>query len=843
MTGVGILVLGAFVLWHRSGQSKVYKPGTVSTGVTRELSHTAPSKAPSADFEDVTREAGLDEFRTFTGERSSQLPEDMGTGAAWGDYDLDGDQDLFLVAAGGRMGLPKSRWAPSRLYENQGDGTFEPVEGFPDVRCLGMAAAWGDYDMDGYPDLVITGYDTLLLFRNEGGTGSFQRDERFPQPEGYWSGVAWGDYNRDRAVDLYVCHYVDYTPPEAGPRAVTRQFGKAVPYTLNPASFDPGANLLFRNNRDGTFTEVAAEVGVANPTGRSLGAIWNDFNADGRPDLYVANDVSDNVFYRNEGGSFAEVGHAALVADYRGAMGLTAGDWDRDGDEDLFITHWTAQENALYENLLIDEGEKGPGGKADKLRFRDVADRLGLGQVALSAVGWGTEAVDFDHDGWLDLVVANGSTLETGTSPKRLEPQKPFLFWNQQGETFFDIAKESPVLSQPHVSRGLAVADYDNDGDQDVLMVHLREGVQLLRNDMATGRSVKIRLRSRNANERTKGFGVGARLTATMGGTKLVRDVTGGASYLSQSSRIVHLGVGQAKRLDRLVIDWVGDRRTVLHHLPVGCLWEVTEGQSVPRVKAYNRPPIPDRKKALAEEANQGDPKERQELFWKTLRRGVKAMQRRNAFGEAIHRFRRALSIRPSHETARYRLAQCLVAQGMTNAALAQLDRLVAVNPASHRALVEWGRLQALTGRSRQALESARGALKKARRLNPEETGGLLLLGEVNLLLGNWDKATTQLTSVCQEDPKAIGPRFLRAYLLWRTGRKDRSRELLKAAGDILANEKTADENDSEGATLVGQYHDWTPLARFWVGWQGGIKPKSVFSPLQRALKKYPAQP
>jgi hypothetical protein len=235
---------------------------------------------------------------------------------------------------------------------------------------------------------------------------------------------------------------------------------------------------------------------VSNPTGRSLSALWHDFDDDGWLDLYVANDVSDNVFYHNTGEGFEDISHPAFVADYRGAMGLAAGDWNDDGDDDLFITHWVAQENALYDSLLVDLGPPTDGGPA--VRFMDAADMVGLGQIALQRVGWGTAFADFDSDGRQDLVVANGSTFETAADPKGLRPQASFLFWNRDGQAFDDLTPMLPALATPHVSRGIAVSDYDNDGDVDIAIVDIDGGVRLLRNDFETDANwLKLRLRAR----------------------------------------------------------------------------------------------------------------------------------------------------------------------------------------------------------------------------------------------------------------------------------------------------------------------------------------------------------
>jgi len=238
--------------------TQIYRPGENLPEITRQLARELPPGVPEIRFTDVTKEAGLGAFRTFQGPRSSQLPEDMGSGAAWGDYDNDGDDDLFLVAAGGSLRLDPSQWAPSRLYENRG-GSFVLVEDFPETRIIGMGAAWGDYDGDGWLDLVVTGYNSLLLFRNDRGT--LTRDHRFQEPAGYWAGAAWADFNNDRRLDLYVCGYVRYVEEEDSKARASQQFGMAVPYTLNPSSFEPERNLLFLNLGDGRFSEVAAEMG------------------------------------------------------------------------------------------------------------------------------------------------------------------------------------------------------------------------------------------------------------------------------------------------------------------------------------------------------------------------------------------------------------------------------------------------------------------------------------------------------------------------------------------------------------------------------------------------------
>jgi len=245
---VAVAIVGALAGWliYRATRPEVRRPGEELPDITEKLSRNLPPEAPMPVFVDVTDEAGLGDVRSFIGDRTSQLPEDMGSGAAWGDFDNDGDDDLFLVAAGGTMTLPREEWAPSELFENLGDATFRKVEDFPELRISGMGAAWGDYNADGWQDLAITGYNSLLLLRNE--QGRLVRDETIPDLEGYWSGVSWGDFDNDRDLDLYVCGYVQYQTDGGGQRQVSQQYGTAVPYTLNPASFEPERNLLFQNN-------------------------------------------------------------------------------------------------------------------------------------------------------------------------------------------------------------------------------------------------------------------------------------------------------------------------------------------------------------------------------------------------------------------------------------------------------------------------------------------------------------------------------------------------------------------------------------------------------------------
>ncbi|MBI2947705.1 MAG: VCBS repeat-containing protein [Verrucomicrobia bacterium] len=927
---LGLGLIGG-ILAYFSTHPRQYRPDEKPPDITSSLTRGLPPEAPRPQFTDVTRAAGLASFRTFAGDRTSQLPEDMGPGAAWGDFDNDGDDDLFLVSAGGPLHVPSGQLLPCELHENLGTGAFRKVEGFPSVRLYGMGAAWGDYDGDGFLDLAVSGYNALLLFHNEGGAGRFVPEARFASRKGFWSGVSWGDYDNDRDLDLYVCGYVQYAENEVDRTRGSEQLGTFVPYTLNPASYQPALNLLFRNDGDGTLTEVAQQLGVTNPTGRSLGALWHDLDDDGWLDLYVANDISDNVFYRNVGGRFQDISHAAWVADYRSAMGLAAGDYNRDGDDDLFITHWVAQENALYDNVWADfnaptaetnlppvnflgvsekvgervggtpainaqpshsltdpftyspkqqEQARTPSESAKKkysLRFMDIADRKGLGQIALPFVGWGTEFVDFDGDGWLDLIVANGNTLEFNSpAPKRLKPQEPFLFWNHRGESFHDLAPLSKSLAEQHVSRGLAVSDFDNDGDMDILLAHLGEGAQLLRNDMQTGHWLKVRLRSRLKNGAALGFGDGAKVIAHIEGAALRRTVSS-ASYLSQSSRTLHFGLGAAKVVERLEIRWLGGQTNFFSNLDADTTWEITESDTAPkRIDARSSqggsstgnptpsaqenlegsPPSPlahrlspsvdpqapitnlqSHTSAMRTPAVNAD-KARIVEFWNRQRAAMNALKLEKNVPKAIQLFRQALELDPRHEDALYYLGQCLASEGDVASALAQWDELIRLNPQSHRAHQQWGTLRALTSASAANLQSAQARLERAHAINPEETGALLVLGEIALLRGEKDKAEQRLAAACRTNPRAVGGFFLRAYLAWKRGDESRARELLTEARQALGKDWQPKGSTSEGDVTKKHHTEGTPLSRFWESWDGGANPPGAFAPLEAHLRR-----
>ncbi len=834
------LVIGIAVFrQYRTTAAAAYQPGEGNADITSTLARRLPPDAPRPAFTEVTADAGLGGFVAFRGHRTSQLPEDMGPGAAWGDFDNDGDEDVFLVSAGGPLDSAPADRAASELYENDGAGRFRLVTQFPETRVLGTGAAWGDVDRDGWLDLVVTGYQSLRLYRNH--EGRMALDDRFPAPAGFWTGAAWGDYDRDGDLDLYVCGYVQYHAEPPDRLRASTQYGAAVPYTLNPASYPPERNLLFRNDGRGGFREVAAALGVDNPDGRSMSALWHDVDGDGWLDLYVANDISDNALFHNRRGRFEDISHAAWVADPRGAMGLAVGDWNRDGDDDLFVSHWVAQENALYESLLT-AGNRTPArrssgtgsaGQPPPVRFVDTADSVGLGQISLPMVGWGAEFADFDADGWLDLVVANGSTLETNSQPPELRPQAPFLFWNHRGQAFHDLAPLSPPLARSSVARGLAVADYDNDGDVDVLIVRRDQGAQLLSNDMQRGHWLAVRLRSVvPGHAGVYGRGLGTQLVAHVGEARLRRSVSP-ASYLSQSSAVVHFGLGAAGAIDRLEIRWPDGRTSSAGPLAANRTWEITEGGVAPReVPGSAREPVA----SAVPPAPPLDDRARTMAFWNTQRQAMRALKVDKDMSRAVTLLRQALEYDPTHEDSRYYLATSLAALGDVEAALRELDVLRQRNPNSHRGWSRWGVLRARAARFPDDLAAAAISLERARAINPEETGALIALGEIALLQGDRPRAESRLNAVCATNPRAAGGWFLLGYLHWQRGDLAGAVERLKRTRASLSPDWKPRGATAEGDVTGHAHEEVTPLSQFLEGWNGSERPAEAYATLDRYL-------
>ncbi len=550
-----VLILGTAVFLGGSRQAGSGADPVIGNEITSVLEREVGAELARFRFEEVREQVGID-FRHFPATRRSLLPEDMGSGLAWGDYDDDGDPDLFLVNFSGSILDADPVGGRHALYRNEGGGRFSDVTEQAGLAkpSYGQGAAWGDYDNDGDLDLYLTNYGPNRLYRNEGdGRFTDVTDPAGVGDPGFSSAAAWGDYDNDGHIDLYVSTYVLFEHREADQARVSRQYGSEIPYTINPSAYSPAPNRLYRNNGDGSFTDVAGEAGVADIQGRSLGNLWFDFDNDGLLDLYVANDVSANGVYRNRGdGSFADIGASSLAADYRGAMGLAVGDYDRDGDMDLFVSHWLAQENGLFENM-VSEGLKDRQGNR-RLFFMDNAEMTGLGQISLKTVAWGTGFADLDNDGLLDLWVVNGNTLEMAADTTRLKPQPLYLFQQEPEKGFFEVGRQaSPTLEQRFVGRGGAHADYDSDGRVDIAVaVHGGQPLLLHNTSSGNGHWLGIRLRQQGGNTRA----IGARVSVRSGGRVQTAQVGGGGSYLSQHADDLHFGLGDEAGAVEITIHW-----------------------------------------------------------------------------------------------------------------------------------------------------------------------------------------------------------------------------------------------------------------------------------------------
>ncbi len=525
-------------------------------------------------YRDATATARIN-FVHSNGARTGQLPEDMGSGLAWGDYDNDGYPDLYVVNQPGPFG-GKPSGPGNRLYRNNRDGSFTDVteEAGLELLHFGMGAFWGDYDNDGYLDLFVTGQDGCRLYHNEG-NGRFKDVTKSAGvfTSGWSTGAVWFDFDNDGWLDLYVAHYVDYPRDIASLHlSPIHQYNLVVPPALNPRSFSAQPNRLFRNNRNGTFTDVTGRAGVADSDGRSLTVTIAPFGHTHNCDLYVGNDLSMNRFFANHGGGrFIDRSTQSWLSENKGSMGLAVTDVDGDGVLDIFVAHWLGQGASLYQNLLKASLDGQP-------TFTDIADPMQLAYITLPMVSWGSAFVDIDNAGQPDLVVVNGNTLEDAQDHHRLVPQHPFLFrWSKDG--YHNVAGQiAPAFDQPCNARGLAVADYDRDGDLDFAVSCNRGPLKLWRADGAEGGNwLKIALQGKKSNRN----GIGARVQVTSGGRTQTQAVGSQGSYLSQHALELHFGLGTARKADQLRIEWPSGRTQVAHNVPARQWLKIREEESL----------------------------------------------------------------------------------------------------------------------------------------------------------------------------------------------------------------------------------------------------------------------
>ena len=511
------------------------------------------------EFIDVTEEAGID-FRHINGaEGAYHLPETLGAGGAFFDADNDGNLDLYLVNSGYWEESPPADDALSALYRNKGDGTFTDITttaGVGNRGNYGQGAACADYDNDGDVDLYVTNFGANILYRNNGdGTFTDVTASANVGDPAWSSSACFLDYNRDGHLDLFVVNYLVYSLDV--PYLPCGEEDGAQTY-CHPSLFEGAPDTLYRNNGDGTFTDVSEESGVGGIGGlfhgKGLGVVSADFNNDGAPDLYVANDDTRNDFFYNNGdGTFSEISLLAGCAySFNGVaqagMGVTAGDYNGDGLQDIFVTNLSYETNALYRN-------NGDG------TFTDVIYEAHLGKESYLFVGFGTGFLDADNDGWLDLFVANGHIIDNieDTHDILTYRQPDQMFRNQGNGTFHEVSPHAGAYFQsPAVSRGALFGDYDNDGDIDMLVTQSNGPVTLLRNETGTQHNwIRIKTVGVISNRN----GIGTRVTLTVDEHTQTREINPGASYLSSHDARLHFGLGATQRL----IDLKCDGRAVLY--------------------------------------------------------------------------------------------------------------------------------------------------------------------------------------------------------------------------------------------------------------------------------------
>ncbi len=526
---------------------------------------------PGFKFVDVTEQAGI-QFQHNSGAYGGKLlPETLGSGCAFLDYDRDGWQDILLVNGRDWPGH-KQRHSTLRLYHNNRNGTFTDVTSRArlDVELYGMGVAVGDYNNDGFPDILITCVGQNRLFRNTG-KGTFvdvTYASGLGKREGFSTSALWIDYDRDGLLDLFICNYVKWSPEHD---VFCSLDGKHKSY-CTPEAYRGQTCWLFHNRGNGTFEDVTAASGIFDSSSKSLGVAMLDNDHDGWPDLLVANDTQPNKLYRNQrNGTFRDIAVEAGLAfssegKARAGMGVDAADFKNSGAAGVAITNFDNEMIGLYQ----------ASGKG----FEDIAAQTGVGLASKNSLGFGCVFLDADLDGWLDLAVANGHIDETVRNIRGNVgyAQPPQLFLNRNG-VFRDVAAEiGGGFDQPKVGRGLAYADFDRDGDLDLLLTTNDGPAYLYRNEQLAGNGI---IRFRLVGTKSNRDAIGASLRVFHGGASQSRMVKGGSSYLSQSELPVTFGLERRDRIDRVVLNWPSGRTEEYKNLAAGRCYECVEGKGI----------------------------------------------------------------------------------------------------------------------------------------------------------------------------------------------------------------------------------------------------------------------
>jgi hypothetical protein len=537
------------------------------------------SVEPSFQLKDVTAQAGID-FRHNSGAYGGKfLPETLGSGCAFLDYDADGYQDILLVNS---MDWPghKRGHATLKLYKNNRNGTFSDVTRVAglDVELYGMGIAVGDYNNDGFPDILITCVGQNRLFRNTG-KGTFQdvtKQSRLAGRQAFSTSALWFDYDRDGHLDLFVCNYVNWSPEHD---VFCSLDGKNKSY-CTPEAFRGETCWLFHNRGDGTFEDVTAASGIFDTSSKSLGVAMLDFDQDGWPDLFVANDTQPNKLYRNlRNGKFKDAAVEAGLAfsaegKARAGMGVDVGDFENSGRPGIAITNFDNEMVGLYRSPSAGQ-------------FDDVSISAGVGGPSKTTLGFGCGFADLDLDGRLDLIVANGHIDDTVRNIRGNVgyAQPPHLFLNLGNGKLQDVAgTHGGDFATPRVGRGLAFADFDRDGDVDLLLTTNNGPAYLFRNDIRSGnRSLRLHLTGTKSNRDA----IGAVVHIYHGGESQMRTVHGASSYLSQSELAATFGVGKVDRIDRLTVEWPSGGIQEFKNIPAGRAYEVDETKGLIEVPRF----------------------------------------------------------------------------------------------------------------------------------------------------------------------------------------------------------------------------------------------------------------